>query len=241
MSDDYKKQSLEVFFFGSQGRVQCRYYKSNNLNGPAVICLPPDPSQGATMENKIISSIGNVFYDAGFSVLKLNYHGIGRSEGGLKNEKDQINDISMALDWLKVQNPNISYFWICGYSFGSWMASNVMIRRPEIDNFIFIAPLADKYDYTILSPCPASGLLVHAEYDELTKIKSVQKLCDFMNGQNNHIVELEIINETGHLFPDKLEKLKNICLDYINTTLSIRITKPIRKKRRKRKKKDEII
>ena len=37
----------------------------------------------------------------------------------------------------------------------------LLMRRPEIEGFISIAAMANRYDFTFLAPCPSSGLFVH--------------------------------------------------------------------------------
>jgi alpha/beta superfamily hydrolase len=37
----------------------------------------------------------------------------------------------------------------------------LLMRRPEIEGFISIAPMANRYDFSFLAPCPSSGLIVH--------------------------------------------------------------------------------
>ena len=41
----------------------------------------------------------------------------------------------------------------------------LLMRRPEIDGFISVAPPAKLYDFSFLAPCPASGLFVHGDKD----------------------------------------------------------------------------
>jgi alpha/beta superfamily hydrolase len=41
----------------------------------------------------------------------------------------------------------------------------LLMRRPEIEGFISIAPPANLYDFSFLAPCPSSGLIVHGDKD----------------------------------------------------------------------------
>ena len=54
----------------------------------------------------------------------------------------------------------------------------LLMRRPEIDGFISIAPPANMYDFTFLAPCPASGLMVTGSQDEIVPPESVTKLVE---------------------------------------------------------------
>jgi alpha/beta superfamily hydrolase len=37
----------------------------------------------------------------------------------------------------------------------------LLMRRPEIEGFISIAAMANRYDFSFLAPCPSPGLFVH--------------------------------------------------------------------------------
>ncbi len=54
-----------------------------------------------------------------------------------------------------------------GFSFGAWICMQLLMRRPEINSFISLAPPANKYDFTFLAPCPSSGLLIHGSEDNI--------------------------------------------------------------------------
>ena len=50
-----------------------------------------------------------------------------------------------------------------------------MMRRPEIVGFISVSPPADKFDFSFLAPCPASGLIIHGEDNKRVPSEVVQK------------------------------------------------------------------
>ena len=63
--------------------------------------------------------------------------------------------------------------WIAGFSFGAWIGMQLLMRRPEIEGFISIAPPANLYDFSFLAPCPSSGLIVHGDKDAVVPHKDV--------------------------------------------------------------------
>ena len=48
-----------------------------------------------------------------------------------------------------------------------------LMRRPEIEGFISIAPPANRFDFSFLAPCPSSGLFVHGDKDRVAPLKEV--------------------------------------------------------------------
>ena len=65
------------------------------------------------------------------------------------------------------QNQESNQYWVCGISFGAWVGMQLLMRRPEIPKFVLISPPVGKYDFNFLAPCPASGLVISAEKDNL--------------------------------------------------------------------------
>ena len=59
----------------------------------------------------------------------------------------------------------------------------LLMRRPEIEGFISIAPPANLHDFTFLAPCPSSGLIVHGDQDKVVPQKDVQTLVDKLKTQ----------------------------------------------------------
>ena len=55
--------------------------------------------------------------------------------------------------------------WVAGFSFGAWIGMQLLMRRPEIESFISVAPPANMYDFTFLAPCPSSGLILQGDQD----------------------------------------------------------------------------
>ena len=52
----------------------------------------------------------------------------------------------------------------------------LLMRRPEINRFIAISPQPNVYDFSFLSPCPSSGLMIYGKKDELVPIQYISEL-----------------------------------------------------------------
>jgi len=146
----------EVIFNGPAGRLEARYHHSKPSGSPIAILLHPHPSFGGTMNNPIVHSLYYMFAQRGFSVLRFNFRGVGRSQGIFENGAGELADAASALDWLQSYNREAKICWIGGISFGAWISMQLLMRRPEISGFISVAPLAKHYDFSFLAPCPAS-------------------------------------------------------------------------------------
>jgi uncharacterized protein len=157
----------EVIFPGPDGRLEGRYHPQKNKDAPVAIILHPHPLYGGTMNNKVVYNLHYAFYQIGFTCLRFNFRGVGRSQGEYDHGIGELSDAAAALDYLQALNPNAKVCWVAGFSFGAWIAMQLLMRRPEIQGFVAVAPPANQYDFSFLAPCPSSGLIISGEADRV--------------------------------------------------------------------------
>ncbi len=207
----------EVIFNGPEGRLQGRYYHSKTPNAPIAILLHPHPQYGGTMNNRVVFQTFQAFTRRGFSALRFNFRGVGRSRGVYDEGLGELSDAAAALDWLQSCNPDAPQCWIGGFSFGAWIGMQLLMRRPEITSFVTIAPPASLYDFTFLAPCPCSGLFVHGDADQQVPEASVAQLADHLSNQRNVTIDYRVIPGADHFFNQHLDVLMGHVDDYLDT------------------------
>lgn len=212
----------EVIFNGPEGRLEGRYHHNKEPGAPIVLLLHPHPQHGGTMNNKVVYTLFHAFVKKGFSALRFNFRGVGRSQGRFDNGQGELSDAAAALDWMQTFNTNAGACWVAGFSFGAWIAMQLLMRRPEISGFITVAPPANIYDFTFLAPCPSSGLIMHGVNDELVPEPSVAKLAQKLANQKNIKVEYKLIEGANHFFGDHLETLTGNVGDYLDRSRNVR-------------------
>ena len=211
----------EVIFTGPAGRIEGRFQPSKEKNGPIAIILHPHPQFGGTMNNAITYQLFYMFAKRGFAVLRFNFRGVGRSQGEFDHGEGELSDAASALDWVQTIHPDARACWVAGFSFGSWIGMQLLMRRPEIEGFISIAPQANLYDFSFLAPCPSSGLIVHGDQDKVAPPKDVQTLVDKLKTQKGIIVEQTIMPGANHFFEGQVEPLIDICGNYVDKRLAM--------------------
>ena len=153
----------EVIFPGPEGRLEGRYHPQKDRDAPIAIVLHPHPQFGGTMNNQIVYALYYAFLERGFSTLRFNFRGVGKSQGTFDNGIGELSDAASALDWVQSFHPEASTTWIAGFSFGAWIGMQLLMRRPEITGFISASPPANMYDFSFLAPCPSSGLIINGK------------------------------------------------------------------------------
>ena len=198
---------LEIFIPGPAGRLDAKYFKSKKNTSPIALVLQPHPQYGGTMNNRIVQLMYNIFLENGFSVIKVNFRGVGKSDGVFDNGQGELSDAAAALDWVERQNLDYSQCWVSGFSFGSLICMQLIMRRPEVNNFVAVSPQPNVYDFSFLAPCPTSGQVIHSENDELVTKESIQELDDRIKNQKGVEVIFSKIKDSNHFFKDKEKEL----------------------------------
>ncbi len=223
----------EVFFNGPVGRLEGRFHRSENPRAPLVLVLHPHPAQGGTMNNRVTYAIFQAFVNMGFSVLRFNYRGVGNSQGEIDGTGvGELADAIVALDYLQNMDSETNVCWIAGYSFGAWVAAQVLMRRPEISGFVFVSPPTNMYQFDFLSPCPASGLIIQGGRDTIVSETSVEMLAEQLAGHRFVHVEYRSIPSADHLYSKNLKEMYDIIVKMVPDIKSRKPKKTLKKVKR---------
>jgi len=206
----------EVIMNGPEGRLEGRYTHGEAPDAPIALFLHPHPQHGGTMNNRVVYTLYNTFAERGFSCLRFNFRGVGRSQGVFAKGEGELSDAASALDWLQSFNENARQCWIAGFSFGAWIGMQLLMRRPEITSFISVAPPANIYDFSFLAPCPSSGLVIHGSEDTIVPPESVSKLVTKINSQKTVTITENVIDDANHFFSNQLEEISTLVGGYMD-------------------------
>lgn len=205
----------EVMISGPEGRIEGMYRPSGNRNSPIALILHPHPQRSGTMNNKVTYTLYRTFCDMGFSTLRFNFRGVGRSEGTFGQGEGEMSDAASCLNWLQTQNPDPSACWVAGFSFGAWIGMQLLMRRPEITSFISVSPPANLYDFTFLAPCPVPGLVIQGSHDTIVSKDSVVRLANRLSLQKGISVDLKMIRNADHFFTGQLDEVSVLTKEYV--------------------------
>jgi len=198
----------EVIFAGPEGRLEGRYHPQKDRDAPIAIVLHPHPQYGGTMNNKVVYNLHYAFYNLGFTVMRFNFRGVGRSQGEYDMGIGELSDAASALDYLQSMNQNAKHCWVAGFSFGAWIGMQLLMRRPEITGFISVAPPANLYDFSFLAPCPSSGLIINGTADKVAPPKDTVSLVNKLHEQKGITITHEQIEGADHFFKDDEHHMK---------------------------------
>ena len=190
----------EIIYSGPEGRLEGRVNVVEGKRSPVAMILHPLPQFGGNMNNPIVYNLYQTFIKKGFSVLRFNFRGVGKSQGDFDHGIGELSDAAASLDWVQSQVSDSKGCWVAGYSFGAWIAMQLLMRRPEINRFVAISPQPNVYDFSFLSPCPTSGLMIYGNKDELVPLEYIMELGKRLSAQKGIKVEFESVPDANHFF-----------------------------------------
>lgn len=209
----------EVIFAGPEGRLEGRYHPSQEPAAPCALILSPHPKAGGHMDHRIPVAMYEQYKARGFSVLRFNFRGVGRSIGTYDNGQGELQDAAYALDWMQSFNQNAPFSWVSGYSFGSWIGMQLLMRRPEVAGFISMSLPTNTYDFAFLAPCPASGLVTYGSEDPIVPADDVDRVIERIRVQKGKIISTHRIEGADHFYSEHLDETMDVIDAYLDEHL----------------------
>lgn len=166
--------------------------------GTALICHP-NPTQGGTMDNKVVQTLARAFLQLGWRAVRFNFRGIGKSEGGWDEGRGEVDDALAVL--AAVHTPGEALI-LSGFSFGGYVASRAAQRvAPAAQRLVLVGPATSRFD---TAPVPADTVVIHGEVDDVVPLSSV---LDWARPQN---LPVTVVPGVGHFFHGQLPLLKSL-------------------------------
>ncbi|MCE4558223.1 alpha/beta hydrolase [Roseateles cellulosilyticus] len=174
--------------------------------GTALVCHP-NPTQGGTMDNKVVQTLARAFIQLGWRAVRFNFRGIGQSEGGWDEGRGEVDDALAVLD--AVRTPGEALV-LSGFSFGGYVASRAAQRVAEpAQRLVLVGPATSRFD---TAPVPADTVVIHGEVDDVVPLSSV---LDWARPQS---LPVTVVPGVGHFFHGQLPLLKSLVVRAFDPT-----------------------
>ena len=188
------------FIAGAAGRIETDISDpgADARRGIAVIAHP-NPVQGGTKDNKVVTTLAKCFHSLGCVVARPNFRGVGATDGTHDAGNGETDDIVTVVDHMVTTYPDLP-LTLAGFSFGCFVQSRV-VKRVEAKQLVLIAPAVNRFQTEAV---PADTLVVHGEVDDVVPLADV---LEWARPQNLPIV---VIPGGEHFFHGRLGQLSQI-------------------------------
>ncbi|MCD4720672.1 MAG: alpha/beta hydrolase [Desulfobacula sp.] len=191
------------------GNIKLEGALRENTSQKAVIICHPHPLYGGNMENPVVMTIAESFFEKGFTTLRFNFRGTGNSTGMFDNGNGEQEDIRAAMSCLNEYGYKKIY--LAGYSFGARMNALVVSKGCEIEDHIMVSPPVGFISFDDIEKMPSTGLIVAGANDEIAPADLVQHHINQWQIDPRY----EIIKDCDHFYSGCLGRLKTILTDYV--------------------------
>ena len=198
---------------GPAGALAASFEQPQASPVAAVLCLHPHPMHGGTRQNNVVRHGALGALQANCLALRIDFRGVGDSEGEYDEGVGEIEDAQAAYDWLQQNYPELPIL-IWGFSFGSRVGLDLAIRlRDEIHGYIAVAWPTNFYAWPESNEWPTkTGFIAGTEdeYVDLTKMNHAEQLGG----------KITIVDGASHFFPKTLDRVRDLTADYITEFLN---------------------
>jgi uncharacterized protein len=167
-----------------------------------AIVAHPNPPEGGTMHNKVVTMCARAFTESGLVAVRFNFRGVGASAGEFDNGRGEILDFLAVAQWAQSRRPDFD-LWLAGFSFGSWVALQAAHQLPA-KQVVSIAPPVGRRDFSAVPPPACPWLLIQGEADEVVSAPAVLEWAQKQSPPPT-IVRMA---DTGHFFHRRLIDLR---------------------------------
>lgn len=202
-------RETEVFIKSGGLKLEGLYIENPGKKG--VVVCHPHPLYGGNMQNNVVEAIVNAYDMNGYSTLRFNFRGTGRSEGRHENGTGEQDDLISAVNFLKGKGK--SHIDISGYSFGAWIISKTINEKglKDMGNIIFVSPPVGFMDFSFLKHLPELGLIIVGSNDYIAPYKEIKMMINDWNPD----AKFKIIKGTDHFYFGMEEEIERVISEFL--------------------------
>lgn len=177
-----------------------------------VVITHPHPQYGGTMHNDVVESLVKAYGKAGYTTLRFNFRGMGRSEGHYGEGVGEQVDVLGAVAYLK--NLGLSAIDLAGYSFGAWVNARAIGDLNDVHRMIMVSPPVNSMDFSFLKFSPKIQLIITGSRDDIAPPDMIRKMLPGWNKDS----DLHIIQGADHFYRDETDEIEGIVADFLRTS-----------------------
>jgi hypothetical protein len=188
---------------GAAGKIELDINDPGSSRRAIALIAHPNPVQGGTKDNKVVTTLAKAFFSLSNVVLRPNFRGVGASEGVHDAGRGETEDLLALIEYGRARYGNLPLL-LAGFSFGSFVQARVA-QRVTAERLVLVAPAVSRFPTETV---PANTLVIHGERDEVVPLIAV---LDWARPQNLPIV---VVPGGDHFFHGRLALLSQIVLAY---------------------------
>ncbi|MGE0099864.1 MAG: alpha/beta hydrolase [Hydrogenophaga sp.] len=179
-----------------------------SARGTAFIAHP-HPLHGGTLTNKVVQTLARACVLDGWTAVRFNFRGVGRSEGAYDEGRGELEDLLAVVDAMAPAGP----LCLAGFSFGAFVTTHAVQRlysQRDLQRVVLVGTAASRFE---AMPVPAElhgrTLVVHGEQDDTVPLSAV------MDWARPQVLPVLVVPGGGHFFHGQLPLLRELVLRHL--------------------------
>jgi len=197
-----KQMVKKVTFLSEDYEIEGLFNKRDQDKG--VVVTHPHPLHGGDMYNLVVETIVHVYYQKGYSTLKFNFRGVGKSQGEYDNGIGEQKDVLAAIAFLF--ETGIKQIDLAGYSFGAWVNAHAIREDASVQNIMMVSPPVGFMDFQSISAMSDLKLVIAGSRDDIAPVDIIRKTLPVWNPD----ARFEVIDGADHFYGGYLGQLESV-------------------------------
>lgn len=192
----------KITFLSEDYEIEGLFNKRDQDKG--VVVTHPHPLYGGDMYNLVVETIVHVYYQKGYSTLKFNFRGVGKSQGEYDNGVGEQKDVVAAIAFLF--ETGIKQIDLAGYSFGAWVNAHAIREDAPVQNIMMVSPPVGFMDFQSISTMSDLKFVVTGSRDDIAPVDIIRKTLPVWNPD----ARFEVIDGADHFYGGYLGQLESV-------------------------------
>ncbi|WP_291014137.1 alpha/beta hydrolase [Hydrogenophaga sp.] len=187
---------------GPAGRLEVALDRAPDARGVIVIAHP-HPLHGGTLTNKVVQTMARASLLAGWTAVRFNFRGVGRSGGAYDEGRGELDDLLSVVGAQAPEGP----LCLAGFSFGAFVTTHAAVRlhaSRDLHHLVLVGTAASRFAVAdVPEELRPRTLVIHGEQDDTVPLESV------MAWARPQVLPVLVIPTVGHFFHGQLPLLRD--------------------------------
>jgi len=194
---------------GPAGRLEVAIDRPADASVGTAVVAHPHPLFAGTMSNKVVQTVARACVQAGWTAVRFNFRGVGRSEGVYDEGRGELDDLLAVVAEQAPDGP----LCLAGFSFGAFVTSYAAARLQatrDLQRLVLVGTAASRFAVAdVVAELHGRTLVIHGEHDDTVPLAAA---LDWARPQ---ALPVMVVPGGGHFFHGQLPLLRDLVLRHV--------------------------
>ena len=207
-------QTQKSIIRGAAGAIEIAVDVPAGVSVGIAVIAHPHPLFGGTLDNKVVQTMARAFVQAGWTAVRFNFRGVGKTEGEHDEGCGELADLLAVVESVApLAQADGSRLALAGFSFGAYVATHAFAQLSALRSIDKLVLIGTSVSRAPAAPIDASAhprtLVIHGEHDDTVL------LADVMNWARPQALPVTVVPGAGHFFHGQLPLLKSLVVRHL--------------------------